>query len=62
MLGRRVNEYTSLYTKDQLQLVPQEQPWGLTEQVSATQPPRSPSPQPLTQHRWGAQRARERAQ
>jgi len=28
-----VNEYTSLYTKDQLQLVPQEQPWGLTEQA-----------------------------
>ena len=28
-----VNEYVSLYTKDQLQLVPQEQPWGFTEQV-----------------------------
>jgi len=28
-----VNEYTRLYTKDQLQLVPQEQPWGFTEQA-----------------------------
>jgi len=28
-----VNEYTTLYAKDQLQLVPQEQPWGLTEQA-----------------------------
>ena len=26
-----VNEYTRLYTKDQLQLVPQESPWGFTE-------------------------------
>jgi len=28
-----VNEYTRLYTKDQLQLVPQERPWGFTEQA-----------------------------
>jgi len=28
-----VNEYTRLYTKDQLQLVPQEQSWGFTEQA-----------------------------
>jgi len=28
-----VNEYTDLYTKDKLQLVPQERPWGFTEQV-----------------------------
>ena len=28
-----VNEYTRLYTKDQLQLVPQERVWGLTEQA-----------------------------
>jgi len=28
-----VNEYVTLYTKDQLQLVPQEQPWGFTEQA-----------------------------
>ena len=28
-----VNEYTRLYTKDQLKLVPQEQPWGFTEQA-----------------------------
>ena len=33
-----VNEYVSLYTKDQLQLVPQEQPWGFTEQVSLPPP------------------------
>merc|ERR1712146_54556 len=26
-----VNEYTDLYTKDKLQLVPQERPWGFTE-------------------------------
>lgn len=26
-----VNEYVTLYTKDQLQLVPQERPWGFTE-------------------------------
>ena len=28
-----VNEYTELYTKDKLQLVPQERPWGFTEQA-----------------------------
>ena len=28
-----VNEYTRLYTKDQLQLVPQESPWGFTEKA-----------------------------
>jgi ferrochelatase len=28
-----VNEYTDLYTKDKLQLVPQERPWGFTEQA-----------------------------
>ena len=28
-----VNEYVSLYTKDQLQLVPQERPWGFTEEA-----------------------------
>jgi ferrochelatase len=28
-----VNEYTRLYTKDQLQLVPQEQPWGFTQEA-----------------------------
>lgn len=28
-----VNEYVTLYTKDQLQLVPQERPWGFTEQA-----------------------------
>ena len=28
-----VNEYTRLYAKDELQLVPQEQPWGFTEQA-----------------------------
>jgi len=28
-----VNEYTRLYTKDQLKLVPQERPWGFTEQA-----------------------------
>jgi len=28
-----VNEYVTLYTKDELQLVPQERPWGFTEQA-----------------------------
>mmetsp|Transcript_11380 Transcript_11380/g.19105 ORF Transcript_11380/g.19105 Transcript_11380/m.19105 type:complete len:477 (+) Transcript_11380:28-1458(+) len=28
-----VNEYVTLYTKDELQLVPQEQPWGFSEQA-----------------------------
>ena len=29
----RPRRYTRLYTKDQLQLVPQERPWGFTEQA-----------------------------
>ena len=29
----RPPRYTRLYTKDQLQLVPQERPWGFTEQA-----------------------------
>ena len=29
----RLPRYTRLYTKDQLQLVPQERPWGFTEQA-----------------------------
>ena len=33
-----VNEYTRLYAKDELQLVPQEQPWGFTEQVPLPPP------------------------
>ena len=30
---RHPPRYTRLYTKDQLQLVPQERPWGFTEQA-----------------------------
>ena len=31
--GRLFGRYVTLYTKDELQLVPQEQPWGFTEQA-----------------------------
>ena len=33
-----VNEYTELYVKDKLQLVPQERPWGFTDQAAAAPP------------------------
>lgn len=33
-----VNEYVTLYTKDQLQLVPQERPWGFTETAEVRLP------------------------
>ena len=38
-----VNEYTELYVKDKLQLVPQERPWGFTDQAAAA-PPWPPAP------------------